>query len=79
LCALYQAYSPASDDAVEGMQIYERVQNEIPEVLPVYDIVVRDGIDTRYGLLREAARNAQKQPNWECEALKKHWPPGVRK
>ena len=52
------------------------MEREIPEIMPFYGLLVQNGRDVRYGVLVEYARNVEKAPaDWQCETLRKRWPP----
>ena len=77
LCAIYADYAPKPvNDAMQEMAIYDRVKRELPEIMPIYDVVVQNGPGDRYEVLRDAAR--KEKPNWECEVLRKRWVPSAR-
>lgn len=79
LCQIYDEYPVEPDNSMMVVKIYERVQHEVPEILPVYDAVMLNGNELRYEMLRKHAREAQSQGDWECPGLKKRWPPGVKR
>lgn len=79
LCQIYDEYPIDPDNSMMVVTIYERVQHEVPEILPVYDAVMLNGNEFRYEMLRKHAREAQNQSDWECEGLKKRWPPGSKR
>jgi hypothetical protein len=77
LCAIYKEYeSVPSDDMMAGYEISRRVEREIPEIVPAYNVIPQNGVETRYAALVEIARQEKSTPaNWECETLRKRWPP----
>ena len=77
LCKLYAEYeSVPDDDAMAMMALSQRVEREIPEIMPFYGLLVQNGRDVRYGVLVDYARNVEKAPaDWQCERLRKRWPP----
>jgi len=79
LCQIYDEYPIDPDNSMMVVTIYERVQREVPEIVPVYDTVMLNGNEHRYEMLRKYARETQHQPDWECAGLKKRWPPGVKR
>jgi hypothetical protein len=74
ICAIYRDYESVPDtDTMAMIQLSARVEKEAPDVNQVYTAVVRNPPETRYSMLVENAR--RKQPRWQCETIKKRWPP----
>jgi hypothetical protein len=76
LCKIYGEYKPDLDvhsGGMQAMKIYERVERELPQIMTVYGTLVLNGVDVRYRLMEEQIRKETNNPNWECDAMRKHW------
>jgi hypothetical protein len=60
---------------VLAVKIAERVEREIPEIYQNYGVAMQNGIEYRYQSLQEMAREDEHRSIWECEALRKLYPP----
>jgi hypothetical protein len=76
LCAIYKDYeSVPNDDMMRMTELSARVEREIPEIMPAYNVIAQNGVETRYAALVELARREHGvPPNWECATLRKRWP-----
>jgi hypothetical protein len=76
LCAIYKDYeSVSNDDMLKMTEISERVERDIPEIMPAYNVIAQNGLETRYSVFVDLARQDGRVPrNWECETLRKRWP-----
>lgn len=75
LCTIYQNYDSQTDESLDWMALSQRIANEAPEVAEDHNNILLNQTGSRYELFRKRARESWKQSDWQCEAIRKRWPP----
>ena len=75
LCRIYEGLASQADEDIDWMALSQRVADEAPELSEDHSIVMLNQKSSRYGLFRKRASQRWKQDDWQCDAIKKRWPP----
>ena len=75
LCTIYEGVASQPDEDLDWMALSQRISTEAPEISEDHKIVMLNQKGSRYELFRKRASQTWKQPDWQCEAIKKRWPP----
>jgi hypothetical protein len=75
LCSIYSTFESQPDDKLDWFAISQRIASEAPEISEDHNAVLLNQTGARYELLRKLAREDSNQPEWQCETLRKRWPP----
>ena len=79
LCRLYKEQRGRDSTPELAMALARRVEKEIPEIAADYAFLANVDIGERYEVLKTLARDKAKQPDWQCEEIRKWYPPGSRR
>lgn len=79
LCRLYEEGNGQPQTAELLMQITAKAEKQIPEIADDLLMVANASTDQRYELLRSMAEQKSGQADWQCEAIRKWYPPGQSK
>jgi hypothetical protein len=75
LCTIYEGLGTVADENLDWWALAQRITNEAPEIAEDHQVVMLNEKGRRYELFRQRAIQDWKQPSWQCEAIKKRWPP----
>lgn len=75
LCRIYEDYRGQASTPELAMVVAQRVEKEIPEIVPEYGFLANANVGDRYELLRTLARDKAKQDDWRCDEIRKWYPP----
>jgi hypothetical protein len=60
------------------MKVAKRVDTEIPEIAADYGFLANVDLGDRYEVLRGLARDKANQSDWQCDEIRRWYPPGHR-
>lgn len=75
LCRIYEDVRGQSSTPELAMAVAKRVEAEIPEIAGDYGFLANVDVGERYELLQTLAREKAKQRDWQCEEIRKWYPP----
>ena len=75
LCAIYESVAAQPDDSLDWFALSNRIASEAPDIADDHNSILLNQPDARYELFRKRASERAKQRDWQCDAIRKRWPP----